>query len=65
MKFKIAIEEVVSGLFELEAESAEAAMALAKEKYCTGEWVLTPGEVHAKKLAIVEPEDEETGWQKF
>lgn len=65
MKFKIVIEEVVAGMFEVEADSASAAIAIAKEKYRQGEWVLTPGELQSKKMAIVEPEEEETGWQKF
>ena len=42
MKFLVNIEEVVCETFEIEAESHEEALEVAREKYDSGEIVLEP-----------------------
>ncbi len=64
-KFTIVIEETVSELFEIEADNAMQAMEIAKEKYKKGEFVLSPGEVITKQMAITSPESEATEWDEF
>lgn len=64
-KFVITIEETVSQDFEVEAENAEQAVKLAKEKYRNEEFVLDPGEVCFKQIAITKPDGEATEWFEF
>lgn len=64
-KFKVAIEETVVGEFEVEAGSAAEALIKAEENYHKGEFVLEPGEVQFKQIAVVEPEEEKTEWREF
>lgn len=61
--YKIGIEEIVSAVFEVEAEDSEQALEIAKEKYRLGEFVLEPGELHSKNIAVLEPES--TEWKEF
>lgn len=61
--YKIGIEEIVSGEFEVEAEDSEQALEIAKEKYRSGEFVLEPGELQSKNMAVLEPES--TEWKEF
>lgn len=63
--FTITIEETVSQEFNVEAESAEEAMEIAEEKYNNGEFVLEPGELVCKQMAITSPNDEATEWTEF
>lgn len=65
MKFVIAIEETVSEYFEVEAEDAEEAIVIAEEKYNKGEFVLEPGNLVYKQMAIVKPADEVSEWIPF
>lgn len=64
-KYTVTIEEKVSQGFEVEAESAEKAMEIAEQKYHDGEFVLEPGELVAKQMAITSPESEATEWTEF
>ena len=64
-EFTIIIEEIVSQPFVVEAESAEEAMQTAEDKYHNGEFVLEPGALICKQMAIVEPDDEVTEWTEF
>lgn len=61
--YKIGIEEIVSAVFEVEAEDSEQALEIAKEKYRLGEFVLEPGELQSKNIAVLEPES--TEWKEF
>lgn len=63
--YTIGIEEVVSGVFAVEAEEAESALDIAIAKYKSGEFVLQPGEVHATNIAVLEPKNEQTIWLEF
>ena len=64
-KFIIVIEETVVEEFEVTAESAEKAMAIAEQKYKSSEFELAPGEVQYKQMRIVNPENEVTEWIEF
>lgn len=64
-KYTIAIEETVVEEFEVEANDAEDALCIAEEKYHKGEFVVTPGEVQSKQLAIVSPSGECSEWIEF
>ena len=65
-KFKIIIEEMVSQEFEVEANDMDEAMEIAEEKYYNGEFVLDPGELVAKQMMGVDPEEDEvTEWTEF
>lgn len=65
MKYIITIEEMVSEDFEVEAESAEEAMDIAEEKYKKCEFVLEPGNLTFKQMAVISPENETTEWTEF
>ena len=64
-KYVICIEEVVSKEFEVFAENEENAMEIARKKYRSGEFVLEPGMLSAKKMAIVFPDGAVTDWIEF
>lgn len=65
MKYIITIEEMISEDFEVEAESAEEAMNIAEEKYKKCEFVLEPGNLTFKQMAVISPENETTEWTEF
>lgn len=65
-KIKVYIEERVVQAFEIEANNVDEAMEIAEEKYKNGDIVLEPGEVQAKLMAAVDPEnDATTEWKEF
>lgn len=64
-KYTITIEEKVVDEFEVEANDFSEAIDIAKEKYYKGEFVLSPGEVQCKQMAIVSPSCECTEWNEF
>lgn len=64
-KFTVTIEEMVSKDFEVEAETAEKAMEIAEQKYNNGEFVLEPGNLVCKQMAISKPDNECTEWTEF
>lgn len=64
-KFKISIEETVVDTFEVEADTTEEAIEIAISNYENAIFVLEPGEVITKQMAIVGPEEEETEWFEF
>lgn len=53
-KYEIIIEEVISQQFFIEAESKEEAIKTAIQKYKSGAYVLSPGNVEQTQIAIVE-----------
>ena len=64
-KYVICIEETVSDEFEIFAESKEDAIEIAIEKYKNAEFVLEPGVLCFKQMAIVSPNECTTDWQEF
>lgn len=64
-KYKIAIEETVTEEFEVEADNLHKAMEIAAKKYYDGEFIVAPGEVQAKKMAVIEPYSENSAWVEF
>ncbi|MFR1565666.1 MAG: DpnD/PcfM family protein [Christensenellales bacterium] len=64
-KYTITIEEMISEHFVIEANTAEEAMALAEDGYYAGKYVLAPGNLVAKQMAISSPADETTEWTEF
>ena len=64
-KYKIAIEETVTEEFEVEADNLHKAMEIAAKKYYDGEFVAAPGEAQAKKMAVIEPDCENSAWTEF
>ncbi len=64
-KFEITIEETVSDTFTVIAENAKEAMKIAVDKYNTSEFVLEPGFLVAKQMAITSLNHEEMEWIEF
>jgi hypothetical protein len=65
MKFKIAIEETISQEFEVEADNQQQALEKAKQNYYNGSFVLEPGEVQCKQMAVVNDNNNEAEWLEF
>lgn len=63
-EYKVIIEETISGEFMVVAESEEDARKIAEKRYQDGEFVLSPGNLVSKKMAVVS-EKEETEWVEF
>ena len=65
-KFIMTIEEMVSEEFEVIAEDEEEAKKIVTEKYNTGEFVLSPGNLVAKQMKIYNvTDDKHTDWIEF
>ena len=66
-KFKITIEEHISGVFEVEAADIGEAMEIAQDKYKMGVFVVEPDGYPTAKLMMAESEDgaECTEWEEF
>lgn len=67
MKFKITIEEHISGIFEVEATDIGEAMEIAADKYKMGVFVVEPDGYPTAKLMMAESEDgtDCTEWEEF
>lgn len=63
-KYIVAIEEAVVDEFEVYAESKEHAMEIAKSKYMSGDFILSPGELCSKMMAILSP-NKDAEWVDF
>jgi len=64
-KFIFAIEEIAVQEFSLYANDAEEAFEFVEQKYKSGEFVLEPGVVTFKQMALIEPCNERTEWVMF
>ena len=64
-KFTVFIEEIVGEKFEVEAKDSQEAVNIAKEKYRDGTFVLEPGNLMFKRLAVADPQRETTEWLAF
>lgn len=64
-KFTILIEETVVKEFEVEANTEEEARYIAQCKYKNGDFILSPGEVQDKQLAVIQSNNKISEWFKF
>ena len=64
-KFIVAIEETVVEEFEVVSDTEEEALEFAKKQYKKGVFVLSPGEVRHRQMAIINTEKESTEWFEF
>ena len=62
--YTIGIEEIVSCVFTVEAEEAESALEIVKEKNKNGEIVVAEN-CTARNIAVLEPENVQTCWDEF
>ena len=58
MKFLVNIEEVINQNFEIEAETMEDAVDIAKRAYSTGEIVLENSELISTSVEVYDEENE-------
>lgn len=65
MKYCISIEETVVGNFEVEANSREEALKIAKEKYDNCEFVNEPGDLVEKRIAVRTGDEDFGEWEEF
>lgn len=65
MKYCISIEEIVVGNFEVEANSKEEALAIAKNKYDNCEFVNEPGDLVEKRIVVRDNDENFCEWEKF
>ena len=64
-KFTVVIEETIVDEFEVEAADFGEALDIAVKKYRKGEFVLSPGNVQFKQMAIKNLANETTEWTEF
>ncbi len=65
MKYSISIEETIVGNFEVEANSKEEALAIAKNKYDNCEFVNEPGDLVEKRIAVKTNDEDVEEWEEF
>ena len=65
MKITVTIEEHISQDFEVEADTLEEAMEIAKEKYRYGYFVVESYGCPNAKLMMAENDYEVTEWEEF
>ena len=53
-KYRIIIEEIISEHFLVDATSKEEAIRIAMQKYKSGEFVLSPGNLEQSKIGVVD-----------
>lgn len=61
-KYNVSIEQPMCKTWEVEAESMEEAEEIAKEKYNSGEWVITNDNIGTDAQIMVEGTEESTDW---
>ena len=64
-KYVIAIEETAVQNFEVEANSQEEALRKVETGYKNGNYVLEFGEVQAKKMSVLNSDNEFDKWIEF
>lgn len=64
-KFRVVIEETICDEFEIYAESKEDAILKSIQKYKSGEFVLCPGNLEHKKIALADNNDDISEWIEF
>ena len=63
--YKVIIEETISDEFAVTASSEEDAVKTAMERYKSGEWVLSPGNLLEKKIAVITDGSDASEWIAF
>lgn len=64
-KYVVAIEETVVQNFEVEANSREEALRKVETGYKNGNYVLESAEVQAKKMSVLNSDNEFDKWIEF
>lgn len=64
-KYVVIIEETVSGEFTVTADSEEDAGKIARERYNNTEFVLEPGNLIGRKMAVLSRDGEAAVWTEF
>ncbi len=64
-KYVVAIEETVVQTFEVEANSQEEALRKVETGYKNGNYVLESAEVQAKKMSVLNSDNEFDKWIEF
>ena len=65
MKYKVVVEEVVSDVFEMEANSEKEAISKTINMYKSENIILSPGNLEHKQIAIIKPNTEVLEWIEF
>lgn len=65
MKITVTIEEHISQAFEVEADTLEDAMEIAKEKYKYGYFVVESDGYPTAKLMMADDGQHQTEWELF
>ena len=60
--YKVCIEETVTSEFYITANSEKDALIIAEEKYKKGEFILAPGEVQCRKIAVLSSQTSNPEW---
>lgn len=63
--FTIVIEETIVEEFRVTANDVEEALKVAEHKYRNEEFILCPGEVQFKQMAVLNSSNEVTEWVEF
>jgi hypothetical protein len=64
-KYVVIIEETVSEQFAVTADSEEDAGKIARERYNNTEFVLEPGNLTGRKMAVLSRDGEAAVWTEF
>lgn len=65
MKYFVNIEETINGVFEVEANSKEEALKIAKAKYENCEFVNEPGDLTCVKASIMTNDGKFGEWEEI
>lgn len=64
-KYRVVIEETISEIFEIEADSEEEAVSGAIQEYNEGNFVIGSDNVECRQISVVDENGELTDWITF